>query len=173
MTRESPRGRSRLPQTEDPGFYEALGRAIKVARTEQGLSRKLLAEAAGVSYPYLADIESGRGRPSSRPLLAIAQALEMTPSELFARAESFVHRMREEGAPATPAAMLPARPSRRWFQAEAPVAAMASPPVDMEPSAPGGRDELHRLIDQLPDEDVPLALEIARRLLGEGPQPRA
>jgi hypothetical protein len=62
----------------------------------------------------------------------------------------------------------------RWFHDEGRAMAMpssAAPSLD-EPLAPGStvREELHRLIDELPDEDVPLALELARRLLGELPQ---
>ena len=70
MTRET-RGSSTkparpLPRNESPEFYEGLGRAIKVARTSMGLERKELAERASVSYAYLSDIETGRGRPGSR-----------------------------------------------------------------------------------------------------------
>ena len=76
MTRE-PTGTPGKPRrgqgTQDPAFYDALGRAIKVARADRGLERKELAEMADVSYPYLADIESGRGRPTSTVLLAIAK----------------------------------------------------------------------------------------------------
>jgi transcriptional regulator with XRE-family HTH domain len=74
---------------EDPAYYEALGRAIKVARTQQDLGRRALAERAGVSYAYLADIETGRGRPSSKALLAIAAALGRTPAELLQEAELY------------------------------------------------------------------------------------
>ena len=71
MTRRTPQGGAKVPETQDPAYYEALGRAIKVARTELGLSRKELAARAKISYPYIADIESGRGRPSSSALLAV------------------------------------------------------------------------------------------------------
>ena len=39
------------------------------------------------------------------------------------------------------------------------------------PLPPGttGREKLPRLIDELRDEDIPLTLELARRLLGERP----
>jgi transcriptional regulator with XRE-family HTH domain len=174
MTRESPPEGAKTPETLEPAYYEALGRAIKVARTELGLSRKELAAKAQISYPYVADIESGRGRLSSSALLAVARALEMSPSELMARAEFFVDRMQEpSSATAEAATVPPARSSRRWFHDESPALMMQpsrtphfeEPPV----SVAAGRTELHRLIDELPDDDVPLALEIARRLLGELP----
>ena len=101
MTAKSPRAATaKVPETVDPAYYEALGRAIKVARTELGLSRKELAAKARISYPYVADIESGRGRPSSSALLAIARALGMSPSTLMASAEFFADRMQEEPSPA-------------------------------------------------------------------------
>ena len=78
-----------LLRKEEPSFYEGLGRAIKVARTAMGLGRKDLAEAAGVSYAYLSDIETGRGRPGSRSFLAIAEALGLSPSELMREAEAY------------------------------------------------------------------------------------
>ena len=176
MTRGSGKGRSRLPSTEDPAFYEALGRAIKVARTEQGLSRKELAQRAEVSYPYVADIESGRGRPSSTALLQIAKALGMAPSELLARAEAFVERFLDESptsasAPAAavaPAASLPSRSS--WFRAKPlapPAFEHATSFTDAAPP-PAEREELHRLIDELPQRDLPLVLELARRLQAGG-----
>jgi|RhiMethySRZTD1v2_1073278.scaffolds.fasta_scaffold420386_1 transcriptional regulator with XRE-family HTH domain len=173
MTDQSSRTHAKVPETIDPAYYEALGRAIKVARAEQGLSRKDLAEAAKISYPYVADIESGRGRPSSSALLAIARALGMSPSTLMARAESFVQRMQEPNPPSGTPMAAPATSSRSWFRGATPeMARKSSPTPDMEdPLAQGatGRDELHRLIDELPDEDLPLALELARRLLGESP----
>jgi transcriptional regulator with XRE-family HTH domain len=73
---------------EDAEFYEAVGRAIKVHRAERGLGRKRLAELAGVSYPYLSEIENGRKRPSSRALVAIAEGLGLRPHELLETAES-------------------------------------------------------------------------------------
>ena len=52
-------------------------------------------ERAGVSYAYLSDIETGRGRPSSKALLAVAGALGRTPSELLQEAELYgaLHEM--------------------------------------------------------------------------------
>jgi transcriptional regulator with XRE-family HTH domain len=100
-----------------------------------GLERKELAELAGVSYAYLSDIETGRGRPGSRSFLAIAEALDRSPSELMREAELYRARIAgEEAAPVrlTPsgspeseiqarmARMSEAAPSpaaRRWFHA--------------------------------------------------------
>src|SRR6266511_3101113 len=75
------------PGSSDRAFFEALGRAIKVLRAERGLERKELAEASGVSYPYLSEIENGKKRPSSNALLALAEALGIAPSDMLAMAE--------------------------------------------------------------------------------------
>jgi transcriptional regulator with XRE-family HTH domain len=181
MTGWPPQRGAKVPATQDPAYFEALGRAIKVARTERGLSRKELAAKAKISYPYIADIESGRGRPSSKALLAVAAALGLSPSALMAMGESFVQRMQEPSTAAEAPMVAPAESSRSWFRGEVPpMARMSSPAPEMEErlqrgtSEPlqrsaGEREELHRLIDELPDEDLPLALELARRLLGELP----
>jgi transcriptional regulator with XRE-family HTH domain len=79
----APRGRN---------FYEALGRAIKVTRAEQGLERKELARLSGLSYPYLSEIEKGKKRASTEALLPIAQALGLRQSELLERAEGLLER---------------------------------------------------------------------------------
>jgi transcriptional regulator with XRE-family HTH domain len=73
-------------------FYEALGRAIKVTRTEQGLERKELARISGLSYPYLSEIEKGKKRASTEALLPIARALGLRHSELIERAEGLLER---------------------------------------------------------------------------------
>jgi XRE family aerobic/anaerobic benzoate catabolism transcriptional regulator len=190
MTRERGTGAPSAFDRADPGFYEALGRAIKVARTQQGVSRKELAEGAGVSYAYLSDIETGRGRPSSKALLAVAGALGRTPSELLQEAELYgaLHDMASEpedlravGSPAPEGDS-----ARSWFHVSASAAA-PSPAAAARPRVPTreqlqrlarsrlagraetAREELRSLVDGLSDEDVGMVLELARRLL----QPRA
>ncbi|WP_168929458.1 helix-turn-helix transcriptional regulator [Nocardioides sp. GY 10113] len=60
-----------------------LGRTIAARRTELGMSRKELAEATGLSYPYVAQIETGYRLPSSRHQVPIAKALGLSLDELF------------------------------------------------------------------------------------------
>src|ERR1700704_4774387 len=94
---------------EEAEYHEAVGRAIKVMRTEQGLERRDLADASGVSYPYLSEIENGRKRASSRSLLAIANALRRRPHEVLARAEALGgSAVAPAAAPAPPPAASPA-----------------------------------------------------------------
>ena len=87
-TEESPR--------EDPVFAEALGRAIKVIRTGLDVGRPQLAERAGLSYSYLAEIENGKKQASSSAQQAIAKALGISGSELLAAAEEWAERLRGE-----------------------------------------------------------------------------
>lgn len=66
----------------------SLGRAVAALRIERGMKRKDLVAAAGVSYPYLTEIEDGRKSPSTTVLEKIATALDMSMSQVFERAES-------------------------------------------------------------------------------------
>lgn len=192
MTRERGGKPRRGLGTEDPAFYEALGRAIKVARAERGLERKQLAELADVSYPYLSDIESGRGRPSSNALLAISSALDLPLHELLRSAERYQLRLQEDVAyPRTPPAppIERAEIRRSWFRdaetaAEGAPAALAPAAEPMVrglgfsahmPSAPNhdvasARAELEDLLERLRPEDIDLVLELARRLATQPPR---
>lgn len=60
-----------------------LGRTIAARRDELGMTRKELAEATGLSYPYVAQIETGYRLPSSRHQVPIAKALGLSLDELF------------------------------------------------------------------------------------------
>lgn len=111
--------------TDDSELEPALGRAIVARRGELGLKRNDLRDRTGLSYPYIAELENGTKRPSSRALAALAEALELRASELLERAE--ILRTTTDAvatAPPPPAAAqspLPlssrsARPrSGRWF----------------------------------------------------------
>jgi len=68
-------------------FSEAIGRTIKVLRTDLGIERKELAEMVGISYSYLTEIENGKKPASSTILRPIAHALSMRLSQLTEAAE--------------------------------------------------------------------------------------
>lgn len=59
-----------------------LGKAIRIVREAKGLRLNRLAEAAGVSTPFLSLIESGGRQASLRVLRSIAKALDV-PSEVL------------------------------------------------------------------------------------------
>lgn len=60
-----------------------LGRTIARRRDELGMSRKELAEATGLSYPYIAQIETGYRLPSTKHQIPLAKALGLSLDELF------------------------------------------------------------------------------------------
>ena len=62
----------------------ALGQenAIKLIRKHRGLTQGDLADAAGISRPYLTEIETGRKEGSIRAMKAIAHALNVSLEKL-------------------------------------------------------------------------------------------
>ena len=68
-------------------FLETLGRRVQATRLSRGMTRKSLAEAAGVSERHLANLEHGTGNASIVVLLQVAQALGCTLATLFAAAD--------------------------------------------------------------------------------------
>jgi transcriptional regulator with XRE-family HTH domain len=73
---------------DDVAYPEALGRTIRIYRAARDMGRKDLADAAHLSYSYLAEIEKGAKSPSTKALRQIADALGLSPSELLAACES-------------------------------------------------------------------------------------
>jgi transcriptional regulator with XRE-family HTH domain len=63
-----------------------LGDFIRRQRELQRLSMRQFAELAGISNPYLSQIERGLRRPSERVLDAIARSLEMSVDTLYEQA---------------------------------------------------------------------------------------
>ena len=71
-----------------------LGRAIREARAELRISQEELGLRTGVHRNYIGGIERGERNPSVVTVAKLAQALELSPSELFRDAE----RRREQQA---------------------------------------------------------------------------
>lgn len=65
---------------------ESLGDYLKEQRTAAQLSLRQLAEQAGVSNPYLSQIERGLRKPSVEVLQQIARALRISAEQLYIRA---------------------------------------------------------------------------------------
>lgn len=65
---------------------ESLGDYLKEQRVASRLSLRQLAEQAGVSNPYLSQIERGLRRPSAEVLQQIAKALRISAEQLYIRA---------------------------------------------------------------------------------------
>jgi transcriptional regulator with XRE-family HTH domain len=65
---------------------EDLGGYLREQRREARLSLRQLAEQAGVSNPYLSQIERGLRRPSAEVLKELAKALRISAETLYVRA---------------------------------------------------------------------------------------
>ena len=65
---------------------ESLGDYLKEQRLGARLSLRQLAEQAGVSNPYLSQIERGLRKPSAEVLAQIAKALRISAESLYIRA---------------------------------------------------------------------------------------
>ncbi|MFC6286088.1 helix-turn-helix domain-containing protein [Nocardioides sp. GCM10027113] len=64
----------------------SLGEFLKEQRVAKRLSLRQLAEQAGVSNPYLSQIERGLRKPSADVLQQIAKALRISAEQLYIRA---------------------------------------------------------------------------------------
>src|SRR5947207_3910237 len=67
----------------DSAFLVAMGRHVRDVRERRGLARKVLAQSAGVSERYLAQLEAGEGNASVLLLRGVARALGMSVTELL------------------------------------------------------------------------------------------
>jgi transcriptional regulator with XRE-family HTH domain len=66
--------------------WRDLGEFIREQRNNTQLSLRKLSELAGVSNPYLSQIERGLRKPSAEILQQIARALEISSETLYVRA---------------------------------------------------------------------------------------
>lgn len=71
----------------DPSFLAGVGRRVREARAQRGMSRKVLSHEADVSERYLAQLEAGSGNASIVLLRRVAAALHMRLSDLLESAE--------------------------------------------------------------------------------------
>ena len=65
---------------------ESLGDYLKAQRVEARLSLRQLADQAGVSNPYLSQIEHGLRKPSAEVLQQLAKALRISAEQLYVQA---------------------------------------------------------------------------------------
>jgi transcriptional regulator with XRE-family HTH domain len=69
-----------------------LGEFIRQQRERSRISLRKLADRAGISNPYLSQIERGLRRPSAEALKKIARALSISAESLYVRAGLLEHR---------------------------------------------------------------------------------
>lgn len=77
-----------------------LGAYLREQRESAQLSLRQLAELAGVSNPYLSQIERGLKRPSAEILQQIARALQVSAESLYVRAGILDERVSDPEAAA-------------------------------------------------------------------------
>ncbi|MGA5198642.1 helix-turn-helix domain-containing protein [Streptomyces exfoliatus] len=73
-----------------------LGEYLREQRRTAQLSLRQLAEAAGVSNPYLSQIERGLRKPSAEVLQQVAKALRISAETLYVRAGILDEKERDE-----------------------------------------------------------------------------
>src|SRR5436189_4689862 len=78
----------------------ALGDYLKEQRTQSRLSLRQLADQAGVSNPYLSQIERGLRKPSAEILQQIAKALRISAEALYVQAGILDERYGDSDVPA-------------------------------------------------------------------------
>src|SRR5919206_1512431 len=74
----------------------SIGEYIREQREQAKISMRQLAQAAGVSNPYLSQIERGLRKPSADILQQIAKALRISAETLYVRAGILEEREGEE-----------------------------------------------------------------------------
>lgn len=62
---------------------DTIGQRLRARRVELGLTLAQVAEKAGLSLPYVSNLERGRGNPTIEALEALAHALGMTLGALI------------------------------------------------------------------------------------------
>lgn len=60
-----------------------VGRNVRAARVQLGITQERLAEVSGFSQQYISDLERGRRNPTIVSLYELAQALRVTPVHLL------------------------------------------------------------------------------------------
>jgi len=168
-----PRRQGRDSSDERTDFARALGRTVKVLRTELGIDRRRLAQEAGISYSYLTEIENGNKPASSSVLARLAPPLGVRLHQLIEGAEARMEadaRMETDSMGAGPSPAL----SPPGMEARLDETAFLYSPQDLSymPSRRGAalrREntllELQRLLPRLPPQDLERVLDMVRRLL--------
>ena len=75
------------PMPASPAFQQALGLAVKHRREELGLTQEELHLRSELHQRWISNVETGKRNPSYASLRRLAAALDLSTSELLARAE--------------------------------------------------------------------------------------
>ncbi|GAA0461011.1 transcriptional regulator [Actinoplanes capillaceus] len=99
-----------------PLLRRVIGAVLRRVRLGQGRTLREVAAAAGVSLPYLSEVERGTKEASSEVLAAICRALGLPMPDLL---DEVRREMLREAAPAAPRAVAPAHASKAVAPAHA------------------------------------------------------
>jgi transcriptional regulator with XRE-family HTH domain len=84
--------------TFTPISVHDLGQYLREQRQSAQLSLRQLSEVAGISNPYISQIERGLKKPSAEILQALAKALRISAESLYVRAGILEERTDDAGA---------------------------------------------------------------------------
>jgi len=84
-------------QDDERSILRAWGEVIRRYRQWKRLSRRELAQRAGISPVFLGEIERGEKDPSSHSLCLIAAALDVPLAELYLRVATRLHAPTRDG----------------------------------------------------------------------------
>ena len=85
---------SRLLKEARIDWLRAVGEAIRLARTNTGLSQEALGYKAGLHRTYVSDVERGQRNPTVVTILALARTMGITSSDLLKSAEQILAAQR-------------------------------------------------------------------------------
>jgi len=128
---------------EPPPFADL----VLTRRRELGLSRKELVEASGLSYPYVAQLETGQRTPSRKSVARLADALRLSPDELGAAIPYDDERTSSRTVRGARGSNWQTNPA---YEARLPALATSAPPRRSSRRDPVG--DVVALISQLPAE---------------------
>lgn len=146
----------------DDAWAQALGRSIKVLRTDLGISRRQLAAQSAISYSYLSAIENGTKVPSAKILRVLADRLGLQTHELHAAAEARLARDQSVSDAATDSddALIETQEQRFLERQQA--------RLGLQPPAHNGNaSELIALLPYLDTDDIAALIAVARRFTGQ------
>jgi transcriptional regulator with XRE-family HTH domain len=86
-----------------PAFQAALGLATKRRREELGLTQEQLANDTDLHQRWISNVETGKRNPSYASLRRLAAGLELSTSQLLARAEQIEGDTAQANTPAAAA----------------------------------------------------------------------
>ncbi len=93
-----------MSDREEP--WSSVGAFIKAQRELANLSLRQLADIAGISNPYLGQIERGLYKPSADVLKNLASALRISAESMYAQAGLLDETPPPEGQPTVEAAII-------------------------------------------------------------------